>query len=1229
MLPLLFGEEILDTKFYICDKLSENYDGILGWGFLTKNKVIIDCKSKCLSNEKFNIPYINCENQIVDINSIRVSDSTVGMLTKKHIIPPRSELIVKVKARNNLNSDCVFITPTNHSLASTWVVSKSVNSKNDAGEYFVKVANFSDDKIHINKGTKLVSIETIETVEVDQAEINLIEKEIDEDMEMFGGKFDLDHLNDKEKEQVLELINKHKNIFADSVKQLTGCDTVAHRIHLSDEIPVRQKPYRTPHALREELKNQVNQLLDVGIVSVSDSPYASPVILVKKKNNSYRLVCDYRKLNLKTQALPYPLPLISDLLDSLQGAKYYSSLDLCSGYWQMLLDPKDRHKTAFATEFGLFQWNRLPQGLKNAASSFQRLLEIVLAGLKDWNINTYIDDLIIASKTFDDHLIRLNLVFERLNKHNLKINPAKCQLIKKRINYLGFIIDNGKLFPDNRNVEVINNFPIPKNKTDVKSFIGLCNFYRKFIKNFAQRAISLTNLTKGRGKKIEWNEEANEAFRDLKNALVSYPCLLLPDVDKSFTLHTDASDYAIGAVLSQVGDDGESHPVGFASRKLKDAEVRYSTFEREALAVVWGIQNYRHYLYGRQFKIFCDQKSLSYALKLKDNGRIARWALALQNYDYEIIHTPGKENIPADALSRHVNLCETVHSVESFPASRIKELQKIDNKCNNILEKLETVSEIKSNKLKFFKKDNVLFCSVSDDLNVKSKHKLVIPETLISEILKLSHDSITVAHPGFKRTLFRIKKYYFWWGMNKHVDNYIKSCAVCIEKRGYKANQKAPIQRVEVGSYPFERVAMDAIGPLPITERGNKFILVIADYFSRFVEAYPVPNLTTEEVCFTLEKFICTHGIPKHLTTDRGSSFLSEAIIKVYSKLGIIKHSTTSYHPSSDGLVERANGTIINSLKALVENTNDEWDKYIHFALLAYKSAIHSAIRDTPSHLVFGRDLVLPIDLFSAPVKRSYAEQRDFAMDLEVRLQTAFQLVKKNLLTAAEKQEKDRLKKFKDKNIRVGDLVFLYTPAIKPGESKKFGSRNRGIYRVKLQTSPVNFQISHVNNPLDTQNVHIDRLTKMEERIVFPSLDEVSDNQCNNSGKMEFNDLVGELNLNPGCELIPRTKHKFRVVINSNMQKNVNKEKNRISENHRSDNSNNLCADNVTDKIDNCIVDNIDNICENIEVVTTDSNTDKKCDGVSRQKCISYKVGSMQSDRRYNLRPRINGFVAK
>ena len=392
-------------------------------------------------------------------------------------------------------------------------------------------------------------------------------------------------------------------------------------------------------------------MLDQGIIEVSSSPWSSPVVLVKKKDGSTRFCINYRKLNATTCKDSYPLPRIDDALDSLAGSKYFSTLDLQSGYHQVAMHPESKEKTAFISHAGLYQFNVLSFGLTNAPPQFQRLMSRVLHGL-EWKVClVYMDDIIIFSPSFAEHLSRLKLVFDRFRAANLKLKPSKCYFSRDSVNYLGFVVSSKGIAPDPYKLDAVRSFPTPKTVKEVRSFLGLCNYYRRFVKDFANIASPLDHLTR-KNVRFSWSSDCEIAFAELKSRLCSPPILAYPNFDLPFHLYTDASQYAIGFILGQVVD-GKEVVLAYGGRELSDAEKKYSTTERESLAVVNGIKRYQPYLTGQLFFVHTDHGSLSWLMKVKDpTGRLARWALQLQQYDFQIIHRSGSSNGNMDALSR-------------------------------------------------------------------------------------------------------------------------------------------------------------------------------------------------------------------------------------------------------------------------------------------------------------------------------------------------------------------------------------------------------------------------------------------------------------------------------------------------------------------------------------------------------------------------------------------------
>ena len=467
----------------------------------------------------------------------------------------------------------------------------------------------------------------------------------------------LDHLNKEEKENVIQLIKENEDRFHLAGEILEGTDSIQHRIHTTDDIPINTRQYRYPPVHKDEINRQINELLETGVIESSSSPYSSPIWIVPKKPDStgkkrWRVVIDYRKLNEKTIGDAYPLPNITEILDQLGSAKYFSIFDLASGFHQIKMAPDDAHKTAFSTPYGHYQFTRMPFGLKNAPATFQRLMNSVLSGLQGTELFVYLDDIVIYSRSLREHEIKLTRLMKRLREAKLMLQPDKCEFLRHEVIYLGHIIDEHGVKPDPKNIEAVENFPRPKTPKNIKQFLGLIGYYRRFIPEFSRKSKPLTNLLKKTTKFI-WDKEEEEAFQILKKALISKPILQYPDFSQPFKVTTDASGYAIGGVLSQefTGDD---LPIAYASRLLNTAEQNYSTIEKECLAIIYCVTHFRPYLYGRKFKIETDHKPLVWMNSIKDpNSRIWKWKLKLSDYEFEINYKKGKSNLNADALSRN------------------------------------------------------------------------------------------------------------------------------------------------------------------------------------------------------------------------------------------------------------------------------------------------------------------------------------------------------------------------------------------------------------------------------------------------------------------------------------------------------------------------------------------------------------------------------------------------
>ena len=460
-------------------------------------------------------------------------------------------------------------------------------------------------------------------------------------------------LGKEDTDELLDVLSAYQDVFEDT---LGHTNVVKHTINTGNNQPVRHRPRRLPYVHRAEAEHQIAEMLNQGIISPSNSPWSSPIVLVKKRNGEFRFCVDYRRLNEVTENDSHPLPNIADILDSLGSSRYFSTLDLRNGYWQIEIDPKDRPKSAFVTSSGLFQFNRMSFGLKTAPATFQRAMEIVLAGLNYDSCLCYLDDVICFGRDLREHNVRLQAVLSRFRQHNLRVKLCKCQFAATEVSFLGHRVSHDGVSADPEKVAAIRNISRPTCVKDVRSFLGLAGYYRRFIKDFATLAAPLTKLTTKQmsSRPFAWTAACDNSFTQLKQQLCAAPILAYPQFDRMFTLYTDASDVGLGAVLAQNDDTGVERVVAYASRALSERERRYATTEKEALAIHYATEHFRLYLLGRRFKIVTDHSALKCLSSIEPKGRLGRWIMDLQEFQFFVEHRAGKIHQNADALSRLV-----------------------------------------------------------------------------------------------------------------------------------------------------------------------------------------------------------------------------------------------------------------------------------------------------------------------------------------------------------------------------------------------------------------------------------------------------------------------------------------------------------------------------------------------------------------------------------------------
>lgn len=742
---------------------------------------------------------------------------------------------------------------------------------------------------------------------------------------------------------------------------------VKHRIVLDDTPPIKQRYYPVSPVIQKAIDEQVNEMLSNDIIEPSNSSWSSPVLLVPKKDGSKRFVVDFRKVNSLSKKDAYPLPYISSILDKLRAGKYISTIDLEKGYWQVELEESSREITAFTIPGrGLFHFKVMPFGLHSAGATFQRLMDKVISAELEPNTFAYLDDIVVVSSTFEEHLKHLGEVFARLRKAGLKINVEKCQFVKPRLKFLGYVVGNGELEMDPEKVAAVVNYPSPTNTTELRRFLGFVGWYRKFVPSFSSVAAPLTDSLKQKNKKFHWGKEQDVAFARLKEHLLSAPILACPHFDIPFTVECDASGVGIGGVLTQK-IDGKERVIAYCSRTLSASERNYSATERECLAVLFAISKFKQYIEGYRFSVVTDHASLRWLANFANpQGRLARWIAQLQQYDCEIIHRKGSFHVVPDALSRigAVQDDEELDTRQNLGDAWYAKLWHKAKKSRSGHPGLQLSGR------HLYRKDR------------DGSWKMLVPESLRPQILEENHASTLAGHMGFRKTLRKIRDFYSWPNLRKDVNDFVRRCRVC---QRYKVEQAKPagLMRPHEMVRPWTIVASDIIGPLPKSLKGNRYLLVFLDTATRWPIAIPLRSVKAVHVANLMRTEVINHwGCPDMVLTDNGPQYVSRVLKKMCDMFEIKLCHTAPYFPQANPC-ERTNRSLKNMIAMFCEDSHRKWDESISDFMFALRTAVSETTGFSPAELNFGRKLRKPKDLYRESdlgevtefEPRSYAER--------------------------------------------------------------------------------------------------------------------------------------------------------------------------------------------------------------------------------------------------------------
>lgn len=930
-------------------------------------------------------------------------------------------------------------------------------------------------------------------------------------------------IDESNKSRLVDTLVEYGDVFSRNEEDIGRTSLIKHRILLTSDLPIHKRRYQVSYKLQPKMESIIERMKSSGVIRDSVSPYAAPGFMVDKEGGKdKRLVADYRPLNAITIPDRTPMPHPEDVFSMLAGMKIFAKLDITAMFNQIAVDERDVAKTAMTTHFGLFEFVTMPFGLKNAPATAVRLMREVLRGLDEKTCYVYFDDIIIFAESEGQLVQRCTEVITRLRQHNLKLKPSKCIFGTEEVSFLGHIISARGVDVDPKRIEHVKKFPIPRNPTDVRSFYGLCSYNRKFIHDFAKISKPLTPLMNIKPSEFVWTIDAQEAFETLRGELTSAPTLVHFNPDAEHELRTDASSYAIGAVLYQKHEDKvQTGVVLYYSKMLNQAQRNYSATERELLAAFNSITTLKHYLLGKRFILVTDHAVLSMLRNHRDpHQRLARWIAQLMAFDFEVRYKTGITHKDADCLSRLVaapepnddddaekdvdvddlidpvevarsndfiraicsvssQLTDDLTPQEDANIADIRKEQREDQFCNRYIQILEddtlSAEEKSAKAYGFMLQDGKLYrCQVNGN-NV-----LAVPARRRAAVLLSCHDCPLGGHLGFQKTLSQIKTRFYWPKMRRDIKRHIQTCVGCQLRKPPNSRRQGLTMPLPIAEDVFDTIGVDLIVKLPLSPEGFNTLLVCTDNLSKYAIVVPLKNELGSSIRHAFfNHVISKFGCPKLVITDQGANLISNKSKDFFDLFGIKKQRTSAFHPQSNGQTERFNRTLAASLTIFIERNQRDWPEFVQAITFAYNISEHSVTRTSPYEMVFGRQARIPIEnILGRDVYVDPDNLQSGARSIE-----SIQLMKK-LIAASQQANKRRLDRRLAKcTFKEGDVVVVERPSRVSGGTHKLSYVYVGPFTIKRKLGDLSFELEKTKaHTLKSYVVHPCHLRKFHCR---------------------------------------------------------------------------------------------------------------------------------------------------